>query len=200
MAGSARTARKASAKSASPSPAPVAGQARSMNASVDKPVTPGSKLSWPMRRLAVDPGDKHVGWCTALDSSISAAGVCGPGEFIRMLEHWLGAEALDEVVCEVFALYPWQAAQMGFNEFETSQLIGVIKYLCMAGGPLVLPGAGTLFKTVGYVPQGADIKKGTFAQLRGRGIQPVGLDAVPSRLRQHGKDAQAHMWYRIWNS
>lgn len=203
MAGSVRGAKKVATKSASASPARRYTPTESPNASASSPNTEESRPSPLVRRLAIDPGDRHVGWVVACDTEITGAGVCGQAEFIRMLEEWLTCECLDEVICEDFVLYPWKAAQQGFNEFLTSQLIGVIKYLCV-GGPASTAGAGRgdglFFKPVPYIGQGADIKKGTFAQLKARGVKPSMIGSVPTNERQHAKDAQAHLWYRIWNS
>lgn len=34
------------------------------------------------------------------------------------------------VVCEKFALYPWEAKNMHWDEFRTSQLIGALTFMC----------------------------------------------------------------------
>jgi hypothetical protein len=37
---------------------------------------------------------------------------------------------IELIVCEKFALYPWAAKDLAFDEFRTSQLIGALTFIC----------------------------------------------------------------------
>lgn len=39
--------------------------------------------------------------------------------------------AISLIVYEIFALYPWKAKELAFDEFRTVQLIGAIKFMAM---------------------------------------------------------------------
>lgn len=84
----------------------------------------------PERWVSIDPGDLHValawwelGTCTMVEE-------CNPDEAVERLEDAFKRNAIDLVACEKFALDAKRAAQQSGSEFLTSQLIGVIKYLC----------------------------------------------------------------------
>lgn len=135
-------------------------------------------------RLAIDPGDIHVGWCYGwLDSRDQWEIQCeemSPEECVRRLNIWLGmrvgAEQLYEVIAEEFVLYAGQDQRNVGNRMKTSELIGKLEFICGNYGTELLR-------------QPASIKKPTRAQLRGRGIKQVGSGS-------HQRDAELHFWYR----
>lgn len=128
-----------------------------------------------MKRLAIDPGDKHVGWCHDLFRELEAgewSNEASIAEIMRLLEE----NTVDEVVLEEFALYPWENHRQALSRMLTPQLIGQIKLVAGEHG-------------VEVVEQQASIKKPTRAQLRGRGIKQIGKGP-------HAKDAELHYYYR----
>lgn len=134
--------------------------------------------------MAIDPGDKHVGWAYGLGktkklrTSSIKAGEWSADEAIAKIEVGLtgvfNTGDMDRrVVVEEFRLYPDKAQAQGYSDFETAQMIGVIKYICSERG-------------IEVIEQGAGIKKPTRAQLKGRGIQQVGKGG-------HACDAELHL-------
>ena len=91
-------------------------------------------MKCPDRWLSIDPGDIHVGLATWMGDECKSAIETTPEGLIATLEYMLEGKVIDLVVCEKFALYAWNEKSMAGNEFETSQLIGVIKYLCKRHG------------------------------------------------------------------
>jgi hypothetical protein len=144
-----------------------------------------------MVTLAIDPGDVHVGWALHTDSGWDADGV--PHLIVTGEVHnrdaatWLDAQLKVlrkqhfpnqvEVVIEEYVLYPGQDQKKTWSKHHTSELIGVLKHIC-----------GQYH--VRWIEQGANIKKPTRAQLRGRGIRQVGKNT-------HEKDAELHLLYRV---
>jgi hypothetical protein len=138
----------------------------------------------PLRLVAIDPGDRHVGWATFVGVECTEVAELSPAECILRLEHLLQARALDVLVYESFALFPWEAQNQHWSEFETAQLIGVFKYLHARYG-----------QGCELVKQPASIKKPAFAQLRARGIKSQAKrQGVPG---QHVLDSEAHGWWYI---
>lgn len=88
----------------------------------------------PERWVSIDPGDIHVGLASWTGYECVSAIETTPEGLEQTLEHLLEGKILDHVVYEKFALYGWNEKSMAGNEFETSQLIGVIKYLCRKHG------------------------------------------------------------------
>jgi len=139
-------------------------------------------------RLAVDPGDIHVGWCSGrLIGGEQWDVICEeltPEECIRRLDTWLGLrvgmELHHEVIAEEFVLYAGQDQRNVGNRMKTSELIGKMEFVCQLYGTELLR-------------QPASIKKPTRAQLRGRGIKQVGHGT-------HQRDAELHFWYRTLRS
>lgn len=91
-------------------------------------------MELPGRWCSIDPGDRHVGFATWSGGECVAAVELTPDECIKTLEDKLERQVLDLIVYEKFALYGWNEKSMAGNEFVTSQLIGVIKYLASRGG------------------------------------------------------------------
>lgn len=144
------------------------------------------------RVMAIDPGDVHVGMATfAADKWTSDEYACtwtnehAPLDALTLVTDWLrgGGEYL---VIEEFRLYPWQAENQMWSQFQTSQLIGALKasYLQHRGEGQYL------------VMQPASIKKPTAAQLRKRKIPSK---AKLARVGKHCQDAELHGWYWIFN-
>lgn len=144
-----------------------------------------------MIRLAIDPGDIHVGWC--LGRRLDGVGPPGlqwdvvceemtPDECVQRLKVFLGTREEMypgfpiEIVVEEFVLYAGQDRRNVGNTMATSELIGKIEYVCAGYG-------------VQIIRQPASVKKPTRAQLRGRGIRQVGVGT-------HQRDAELHLWYR----
>lgn len=83
----------------------------------------------PHRWVSIDPGDRHVGFATWVMGECMSAVELTPDQSIKTLEELMAREVLDHIVYEKFALYAWNEKSMAGNEFITSQLIGVYKYL-----------------------------------------------------------------------
>lgn len=128
-----------------------------------------------MKRLAIDPGDVHVGF--ALDSSgCVVAGEWTPGECCDQVTYLMTQDVVDELVIEEFILYDKDIDKQAWSKLQTSQLIGALKWIAH------------MFR-IPVVEQSATIKKPTRRQLAARGIKQVG----PSI---HARDAELHYWYR----
>lgn len=126
--------------------------------------------------IAIDPGEVHTGWAEWTGNEIAV------GE-------WTNAETPDRlraeleltrgqrrhVVIEAFRLYSTNALEKVGDDMQTSQLIGVIKYI-----------AG--LELVPWTEQGADIKKPTKRQLKARGYE-----LSPGSIHAH--DAELHLHY-----
>ena len=84
----------------------------------------------PYRWVSIDPGDRHVGFATWQEDNCLHAIELDPNQCISALENLASAGVLEAVVYEKFALYAWNEKSMAGNEFKTSQLIGIIKYIC----------------------------------------------------------------------
>jgi hypothetical protein len=149
------------------------------------------------RLVAIDPGDVHVGWAEFCEENDGTA-VCylaeelTPEECADRVARMLFRGEIRYLAVERFALYADKAlAQVG-SEMQTSELIGVLKYLVRVHN-LGAAGATDPWSKVECEMwiQGADIKKPIRAQMKARGIErttPVG---------SHHGDAEEHGWYRI---
>lgn len=129
------------------------------------------------RRLAIDPGDIHVGYARNLPGGAVESGEWRPGEACNQIIHLLTHDEIDEIIIEEFVLYEDRAKEQSWSKLLTSQLIGALKLVAY------------MFR-IPIVEQGAYIKKPTRAQLAGRGI-------ALNRGSIHSGDAQLHLWYRI---
>lgn len=87
------------------------------------------RVALPHRWVSIDPGDRHVGFSTWLQDACLASVELTPDQSIKTLEELMDRGTLDHIVYEKFALYAWNEKSMAGNEFVTSQLIGVYKYL-----------------------------------------------------------------------
>lgn len=128
--------------------------------------------------VAFDPGDEHVGvaWTSGDDRLVWAeelAATAAP----HWLQAWLESRPVVAVVIEAFVLYPGEAYAQSWSPMLTSQMIGVLKWIAEQAG-------------VPHVEQGADIKRPTRGNLRGRGIRQVGTGT-------HARDAELHLWYYL---
>lgn len=128
-----------------------------------------------VNRLAVDPGDEHVGWAYDGPNGFDA-GEWSPTEACDRIIHMMTLGAVDEVVVEEFVLYPQEYANQTWSPMKTSQLIGAIKLIAY------------LFR-IPVIEQGAYIKKPTRAQMRARGIKHLGASI-------HTRDAELHLHHR----
>lgn len=86
---------------------------------------------------------------------------------------------VDELILEEFILYEWEAKKQSWSALLTPQLIGGLKTVAY-------------FFRIPVVEQGANIKKPTEAQMRGRGIP---RRANPSQ-NMHSADAELHLVHR----
>lgn len=153
--------------------------------------------------LAIDPGDVHQGTgYFEIDISYDVEEQKGKPTLVR---HWtrdlnsvklfkLVEEAsVDALVIEEYRLYPELAREQGYSDFQTSQNIGVLKYICDQRG-------------IPYFMQGASIKKkarriGERLEFPGS-IRMIGTGRGRYRgwdfggPSQHERDATAHgVWW-----
>lgn len=130
------------------------------------------------KRLAIDPGDIHVGWCFhhPTPAWVVETGEWTPTETCDQLVRLLTRDEVDEIIVEEFVLYEKDIGKQAWSKLQTSQLIGAIKLIAY-------------WFRIPIIEQGAYIKKPTRAQLRGRGITQVGRNI-------HEKDAELHLYYR----
>lgn len=153
--------------------------------------------------LAVDPGDVHQGTgYFEIDWSYNRVTDVGDPTLIR---HWtrdlksdplfrlVEESPLDAVIIEEYRLYPELAREQGYSDFQTTQNIGVLKYICDRRG-------------IPYFMQGASIKKkarriGERLEFPGS-IRMIGTGRSKYRgwdfdgPSQHERDATAHgVWW-----
>ena len=82
----------------------------------------------------MDPGGKHVG-VAVFEQDYAGLWSCvatqefEPSSFVEVFDAWVRGGLFDVVVFERFILEPSRAPMLAGSEMETSQLIGVIKYL-----------------------------------------------------------------------
>lgn len=139
--------------------------------------------------LALDPGDEYSGVAVmdSVETQVSTE-TCEMKGRPEMLGHLALSFATDMgltyercvLVVESFALYPDKSAEQSWSEFLTPQGIGAARFAWSM----------TPYE---FVLQGANIKKPTEAQLRGRGIQTVGGN-------RHERDAELHLWHYVLKS
>lgn len=176
--------------------------------------------------LAIDPGDAHVG-VAFFNRNADGEWYCEdaqewtPDEFEdAYVELVLTNPVPPIVVYERFRLYGDKSAEQTGSEFRTSQMIGVLKFVCRqrnnhvavhedaesqgkmtsceqsgqrCADPLNRPQRVEIF---GYM---ADIKKPTIGILRKKGISSVGKAARRENKGWgiHCVDAELHGWYHI---
>lgn len=128
-----------------------------------------------VKRLAIDPGDVHVGYAYDGNGPVEAD-EWSPDRCIDELVYMLTNNLIDEIIVEEFVLYEDGIQKQAWSKLQTSQLIGGIKVVAR-------------WFRVPVVEQGAYIKKPTRKQLRARGIKQVGADI-------HARDAELHLYYR----
>ena len=137
--------------------------------------------------ISVDPGDKHTGiavWVLEQQTKMwTCAHVAELG--LTEAEDFIAAEAeagtLTRLVVERFQLYSDKAQLQTGSEFETSQLIGSLKYIARLHGiPVVL--------------QGASIKKPTQGILRAKKAKSL---AKAWQAGGHAFDAELHGFYYL---
>ncbi len=132
--------------------------------------------------LAVDPGDRHVGfaewWTGELSIRCWEEDAAGAVDSVRRLirntqDSWCYDIAL---VVEAFQLYGDRAAAQIGSAMETSQMIGALKLTADQLG-------------VEFVGQGALVKAAMRAQMKARGIQLRGST--------HARDAGLHLGHYV---
>jgi hypothetical protein len=128
-----------------------------------------------MKRLAIDPGDVHVGWAYDDDHTVTA-GEWTPAETPDRIVAMLTRNQVDEIIIEEWVLYDWETEKQAWSDFKSSQLIGALKLVA------------SWFR-IPVVMQGANVKKPTRRQLAARGIKQVGPVI-------HARDAELHLYYR----
>lgn len=183
--------------------------------------------------IAIDPGDAFVGvaffesededpWASPVQSKWECvdAQEFAPNEFADAFAETILDGDLDTVVFERFRLYGDKANEQKGSEFETSQLIGVIKFLVRIhnvhvqrhadaeanGQMLDCEQAGQWHhdptkrpRHVHIFGQMADIKKPTAGILRHKKIQSVAKPISREHYngRDHIVDAELHGWKYI---
>jgi hypothetical protein len=128
-----------------------------------------------LKRLAVDPGDVHVGWAYDGQGAVET-GEWSPEDTCNIITWMMTRNTIDELILERFNLYADKAEEQIGSSFKTSQLIGALKWIAYC------------FR-IPVVEQGADIKTPTRNQLRGRKIRQIGVGG-------HARDAELHLYYR----
>ncbi len=87
----------------------------------------------PEQWITIDPGDKHVGMAVWQRENCVSTHELSPDQALRTLDYMTSPDFWKPpslVVYERFALDPRRAGQQSGSEFGTSQMIGVIKWLC----------------------------------------------------------------------
>lgn len=158
--------------------------------------------------VAVDPGDVHVGMAVFVEEEDGTphcawAEEYTPDDCADYVAGGLYRGEIGVLVVERFTLYADKAlAQVG-SQMETSELIGVLKYLVRVHNQYVLGDSKATIRSTGAGDpwrgepvrmwiQGADIKKAIRAQMQARGIERDGVG-----VGTHHGDALEHGWFRI---
>lgn len=138
-----------------------------------------------MKVIAIDPGER-VGWATGVvhpDAprlEVEKHGVHALKDFAIALGERISD--YDVVVYEVWRLYPHMAKHMVGNDFQPSQLIGIIRYLTW------------IHPEIKLVSQGANIKKTALKTM------PEDLkERMSQSSEQHDQDALQHLWHFYWS-
>lgn len=145
--------------------------------------------------LAVDPGGEHVGTAVYRPNPDGSWSCVSVREFQPLpFEDWLTEQLyigrVRHLVVERFALYPEMAPLLAGSEMETSQLIGVIKYIHRASANRREPLDPC---TIEFQP--ASIKTATRSVLKKRGIASVATRlGIPG---DHVRDAELHGAYAL---
>ncbi|MDQ3222242.1 MAG: hypothetical protein M3Q75_02020 [Gemmatimonadota bacterium] len=154
--------------------------------------------------LAVDPGGEHCGMAlfdTQASPQCLATWEETPGGCIEFIREWVGRDAKGKIlVVEAWALYPWDADRLSFDEMHTSQLIGAIKlvladYCVVPWTAKIGKQGGDVMGNMLYVEQQASIKKPMRQQLRARGIERVALGSG-----DHAENAELHGYHHIFTN
>ncbi len=143
-----------------------------------------------MRILAVDPGER-VGWAVG-----EVAGPVG-GQLLRVENHGISFlkdfavklgqvfHEYDVVIYETFRLRANVARKFAGNDMQTSQLIGIIRYL------------GWINPQVKVVGQGPAVKA-TADKTMPSNIQSIIDKAPKNHDDSHDTDALRHLWFWFW--
>lgn len=139
-----------------------------------------------MKILAVDPGER-VGWATGeLDGdnlTIGAHGITALWPFALKLSQRV--DTYDVVIYETWRLRRDMASKFIGNDFQTVQLIGVIRFLAMRTNTVQLVSQGPAIKSTA--------EKTAPPSLRAR------LDSLPKAHDEcHDYDALLHLHYWHW--
>ena len=84
-----------------------------------------------MRILGFDPGDKHIGWGLLINGEPFRAGVLHDWTALPKLIKRCGPEW---VVVEAFRLYRQKALAQSGSDMQTSQVIGMLRLICVEQG------------------------------------------------------------------
>jgi len=143
--------------------------------------------------LAVDPGDEHVGvaWFDKQEKGWACVLVLEmtPDDFDQYLEQALHSGIFRYFVYESWSLRRDMAVKMIGSEFETCQMIGMIKYVVkkVNASAHINP---NMDREIELIVQSPKVKKATFAITAKKGYQ-----STADRLKvpaQHVRDAEIH--------
>lgn len=138
--------------------------------------------------VSIDPGDRHVGWAMWNNAKPIEVAEVTPELCVSTLEKLLGIIhpytcQLDLIVIERFQLYAWNEKSLAGNEFKTSQLIGVVKYLANRARVELVPQ---------YASEGKlTYNRAPFKHWKARQWPSYGMGT-------HAKDAVAHGYAFLW--
>lgn len=177
--------------------------------------------------VAIDPGDTYCGVAFFSEGDVKYGWECvdaeefDPLEFADAFAESIIDGDFDIVVIERFRLYADKSREQTGSEFETAQLIGILKWLVRVhnfhadahtkaekeGGILSCEQPGGVCndankpapKHVKLILQMADIKKPTRAILNRKKIKSVAgpISKKMYKGRDHVKDAELHGWKAI---
>lgn len=135
--------------------------------------------------LAIDPGGIHVGMAmlrrdpaAKLGWNCTRAWEERPDTAANLVANHTANQTIDLLVVEEWRLYAQNARQKIGNDFPTSQLIGVFKYLCRINGtPICM--------------QPAQMRLAARAAVKRQG---VAFRANKDHTGGHSMDAELHAW------
>jgi len=131
------------------------------------------------RVLAIDPGERHVGYVIMWGFAVIEVNVLEPDPAVQWFWSMLDNAQLDHVVIEQWRNY---GEQVTWSECTTVEVIGAVKHKC-------------LHRKIPCVKQPALIKRPGFARMRAHGFEMPDMSHIPTDQRGHARDAVVHGYW-----
>jgi len=127
--------------------------------------------------IAIDPGDRHIGFASWRPRSGVQAKEVDASDFLKLLDGTMRNSKVDVVVVESFIIYPKNANALSWQRLRTSEMIGAIRWISESNGATI-------------VEQAAAIKTPTRAQCTARRLEW-------KHRSGHASDAKLHLYHYL---